>query len=192
MQTFLGKNQPIVRKKFDFEKRNKVTWNALSECFALANFQFRDQKINSPHLTNPIDVKFRNEIIFGRNQCSTSSHEEKCVQKLDITILNYVRDNTHNYDFDGSIERFDISSFFSFTNLRFCIVEPAAKNNPLEAKKFDYENWIESTRNAFTGCFALLKFQCRDRKIQISNPILRYKCEVSNWYLFRIETIWIL
>ena len=39
------------------------------------------------------------------------------------------------------------------------------KTNPLEAKKFDYENWIESTRNAFTGCFALLQFQCRDRKI---------------------------
>ena len=148
MQTFLGKNQPIVRKKFDFEKRNKVTWNALSECFALANFQFRDQKINSPHLTNPIDVKFRNEIIFGRNQCSTSSHEEKCVQKLDITILNYVRDNTHNYDFDGSIERFDISSFFSFTNLRFCIVEPAAKKQSPgdEEVRLRELNWINQKR----------------------------------------------
>ena len=119
MQTFLGKNQPIVRKRFDFEKRNKLTWNALSECFALANFQFRDQKINSPHLTNPIDVKLWYEIIFGRNQCSTSSHEEKCVQKTVITKLNYVRHISHNHDFDGSIERFDISSLFFITTLKF-------------------------------------------------------------------------
>ena len=116
---FVTQNKPIVTKKFDFEKRNKSIWNALSGYFALVKFQFRDQKINFPHLTNSINVKFRYDIIVGRKVCSTSNYGEICVQKTIRTILNYVRDISHNHDFDGSIERFDISSLFSFTNLRF-------------------------------------------------------------------------
>ena len=39
------------------------------------------------------------------------------MQKTVETTLNYVRDISHNRDFDGSIERFDISSLSSSTNL---------------------------------------------------------------------------
>ena len=130
-----------MTRKFDSEKRNKSTWNALSERFALANFQFRDQKVNSPHLTNSMDVKFRWEIIFGRIQCSTNSYEEICVQKTIITILKYVRDISHNHDFDGSIERFDISSLFFITSLRFLMY------NLMEKYSIPWRRRSSTTRN---------------------------------------------
>ena len=141
VQILLEKNTPFVRKKFDCEKRDKSIWNALIGCLAQAKFHFRDQKIDFQDLTNSINVKFRYEIIFGRNQCSTSSYEEICVQKTVVTILNYVLDISHNHDFDGSIEGFDISSSFSFTNLRFPMY------NLLQKKPIPWRPRSSTTRN---------------------------------------------
>ena len=119
MQILLEKHKAIVPKDFECEKRDKRIWTALIGCFALSKFQFRDQRIDFPDLTNSLNVKFRNEILFGRNQCSTSSYGELCVQKTVETILTFVLDILHNHDFDGSIEGFDVSCLFSFTVLRF-------------------------------------------------------------------------
>ena len=66
MQTFLGKNQPNVRKKFDFVKRVKPTWNALTGCLELAKLQFRDQKNDFQDLTR--SLMWSSEMRFFRKK----------------------------------------------------------------------------------------------------------------------------
>ena len=160
----LEKNTPFVRKKFDCEKRDKSIWNALIGCVAQAKFHFRHQKIDFQDLTNSINVKFRYEIIFGRNQCSTSSYEEICVQKTVVTILNYVLDISHNHDFDGSIESFDISSSFSFTNLRFPMYNLLQKNQSPGGQEVRLRetNWINLKRIHWMFCTVEISMQRSD------------------------------
>ena len=89
--------------------------------FRAGESSIQGSKIDFQELTNSINVKFRNDIIFGREFCSTSNYADLSVQKTVETILNYVLHISHNHDFDGSIQGFDISSLFSFATLRFAM-----------------------------------------------------------------------
>ena len=71
------------------------------------------------------------------------------MQKTVETTLNYVRDISHNRDFDGSIERFDISSLSSSTNLtEVSDVENVAKKQDPggEEVRLRETNWINQKR----------------------------------------------
>ena len=62
-------------------------------------------------------------------------------------------------------------------------------DEPVPTEKLDWGKQAKSIWKAMNGHFALSKYQCSYQEFWFHNPILRFKCEGSNWDFFRINSI---
>ena len=60
------KYKPVLTENCDFERRDKSNWNAFTGCFALPNYQGRDQKNAFLELSYSTSLKFTLETSFKK------------------------------------------------------------------------------------------------------------------------------
>ena len=75
-------------------------------------------------------------------------------------------------------KKFEFSTVFAFKSLRFP-VEPLLEK-PVVDEKFGFKNLNKWKLRSFCGFSALSSFWCKDQT-WFHNPIVFYKCRVSNW-----------